>query len=256
MSPVKTISRDRLVNHLNEYLDVDRIEDAIPNGLQIEGAARISRIAYAVDASVQTARAAVRAGAGMLITHHGLFWEPKARIVGTNYKRIAPLIQNRISLYAVHLPLDCHQEVGNNVELARLLGLDLAGRFAMYKGTEIGTLALPQKPLQRASLRNIIEKKLRSPVEMLPFGPKTIRKVGIISGDAGRYAETAKNEGCDVLVTGETDHTTYHLARDAGVNVIYGGHYATETVGLKALKRYIEKNFGIAGKFVSAPTGY
>lgn len=252
----KSVSRDRLVRHLDRYLDVDSILDRSPNGLQVEGAASVSRVAYAVDASVTTVRAAVRARADMLVVHHGLFWEPRTRIVGTVHRRIAPLIRNDVSLYAAHLPLDCHPEVGNNVELARLLDLEVTGRFARYKGTELGLVARPQNPLHRDRLRNIIEQRLESPVDMLPFGPEKIRAVGVVSGDAGRFAEEAKDAGCDVLVTGETDHTTYHLARDAGINVIYGGHYATETVGLEALRRHVEEKFGITGKFIPAPTGY
>jgi dinuclear metal center YbgI/SA1388 family protein len=256
MAPKKTISRDRLVAHLDNLLDVASIDDHVPNGLQIEGASTISSIAYAVDAAVTTVKAAVRANADMLMVHHGLFWEKQTRITGNVYKRVAPLIKNNISLYGVHLPLDCHQGYGNNVELARLFDLEITGRFAVYMGTEIGTLARTQKSLHRDQLKNIIEKKLGDEAVMLPFGPEKVRKIGIISGNAAGYAEEAKRLGCSVLITGETDHVAYHMARDAGINLIYGGHYTTETVGLKALKRHIEDQFGISGKFISAPTGY
>jgi dinuclear metal center YbgI/SA1388 family protein len=252
----KTIKRDELTAYLDEYLNVAAIQDDSPNGLQVQGSARVSKLAYAVDASVTTIRAAVKAKADMLVVHHGLFWGPHQQIVGNLYKRVALLVKNDLSLYAAHLPLDCHPDVGNNVELARMFGLDVLGRFANYKGTELGTLGRPENPLQRDQLKNIIEKALGGPVDVLPFGPVKVRQVGVISGEAARFTEEATRVGCDALVTGESSHTAYHMARDAGINLFYGGHYATETVGLKALSRHLEETFGVPGRFLPAPTGY
>jgi len=191
----------------------------------------------------------------MLIVHHGLFWKGHQQIVGSLHKRVSRLIKNELSLYAAHLPLDCHPEVGNNVELVRMLGLVEAGRFAPYKGTEIGTMATTTSPLRREDLRAKVEKVLESPADLLPFGPPRVKRVGIVSGEAGRFAEEAQRIGCDALVTGESSHSAYHLARDAGINVVFGGHYATETVGLRALERQVIKEFGISCKFIPAPTG-
>jgi dinuclear metal center YbgI/SA1388 family protein len=252
----KTIGRETLAEYLDEYLDVAAIPDDSPNGLQVQGAARVSKIAYAVDASVQTIRAAVRSGAEMLVVHHGLFWGPHQQIVGTMYKRVALLVKNDVSLYAAHLPLDCHPEIGNNVELARLFGLEVQEQFAEYKGTRLGTLTRAGKPLQRNELKNIVERALGAPVDVLPFGPAHNRRIGVISGGAARFAEEAKRIGCDALVTGESSHSAYHMARDAGINLYYGGHYATETVGLKALSKHLKENFGVPGRFIPAPTGY
>jgi dinuclear metal center YbgI/SA1388 family protein len=256
MSDRKAVSRDRLVGYLDEYLEIAAIEDESPNGLQVQGSARVSKLAYAVDASVQTIQAAARSKAEMLVVHHGLFWGRHQQIVGSLYKRVALLIKNGLSLYTVHLPLDCHPEVGNNVELARLFGWDIVGRFAEFNKTPIGTLARPQAPLRRDALRKIVENALDSPADLLPFGPAEVRLIGVISGGAAKYAEEAKRRGCDALVTGESSHSAYHLARDAGINLVYGGHYTTETVGLEALSRHVKKKFGIPGRFISAPTGY
>lgn len=253
---MKTVTRDRLVDYLDEYLLVGSIQDDSPNGLQVQGGAKVGKLAFAVDASAQTIGAAAKSRADMLIVHHGLFWKGHQQIVGSLHKRLSMLIKNDLSLYAVHLPLDCHPEVGNNVELARLFGLEAAGRFALYKGTEIGTVARCAVPMKREDLRETVEKALDSPADLLPFGPPRVRRVGIVSGEAGRFAEEAQRLGCDALVTGESSHSAYHLARDAGINVVYGGHYATETVGLRALERHLKKRFGISCKFIPAPTGY
>lgn len=256
MKKSKTIGRDRLVSYLDDYLTIKDIPDSSPNGLQVQGRARVARLAFAVDASVQTIQSAARFSADMLVTHHGLFWGAHQQIVGVMHKRIASLIKADMSLYAVHLPLDCHQEVGNNVQLARLLDLKVTGRFADYHGVVIGTLAQAEKPLRRDQLIAHIEKTLGTSVDVLPFGPDHVRRVGIVSGEAAGFAEDAKRSGCDTLLTGETSHTAYHPAKEAGVNVIYGGHYATETVGLKALNQHLRDKFLISSKFISAPTGY
>jgi dinuclear metal center YbgI/SA1388 family protein len=256
MNKAKSVSRDRLVDYLDRYLDVADVEDDSANGLQVEGSARISKLAFAVDASVTTIRAAASVSADMLIVHHGLFWGKHQQIVGNLHKRVTLLVENKLSLYAAHLPLDCHQEVGNNVELARMFGLEIIGRFAAYRGTEIGTLALLPEVVHRDELKNIVETALGAPTDMLPFGPSKVRRVGVISGSASTFAEEAKRFGCDALITGESSHTAYHMARDAGINVVYAGHYVTETVGLEALARHLRKKFGIPGKFIPAPTGY
>lgn len=256
MSKNQTISRDRLVSYLNDYLAITEIPDSSPNGLQVQGNARVAKLAFAVDASLQAVQAAAKIKADMLVVHHGLFWGKHEQIVGNMYKRIAALIKADLSLYAVHLPLDCHQEVGNNVELARLLGLENLGRFADYHGVTIGTLTRSEKPLHRDDLIDNIEKVLEVKVDLLPFGPANIQRIGIISGGAARFAEEAKRSGCDALVTGETSHSAYHHAKEARINLIYGGHYATETVGLKALNQHLSSEFSIPSKFIPAPTGY
>ena len=256
MKSVNPVGRDRLVSYLNDYLSIKDIPDSSLNGLQVQGGTRVSKLAFAVDASVQTIRTAARFKADMLIVHHGLFWGAHEQIVGVMHKRIASLIKADMSLYAIHLPLDCHQEIGNNVQLAKLLGMEVTGRFADYHGVIIGTLARTEKPLRRDRLMDNIKKTLGAKVDLLPFGPGTVRRLGIISGDAATFAEDAKRSGCDTLLTGETSHTAYHMAKEAGINLICGGHYATETVGLRALDEHLRDIFSISSKFISAPTGY
>ncbi len=256
MKKMKTVSLKHLVGYLNEYLRVTAIPDKSLNGLQVEGAPRVTRVAFAVDACSKTIRAAARIEAGMLIVHHGLFWSNNERITGVMRERIGLLVKNNISLYAAHLPLDCHDEVGNNVELARILGLELGRKFADYHGVEIGFIAEADRALTRAALAGRIAKQLNCRVQRLDFGPAKIKRIGIVSGGAADFAAEAKELGCEAFVTGETSHTAYHLAREAGINVMYAGHYASETVGVKALARHLRAKMSLECKFISAPTGY
>ena len=256
MAPKKTVTLNRLTRYLNGYLSVPDIYDDSLNGLQIEGSYRISKAAFAVDACQASFRATARAGAEILIVHHGLFWGKPEPITGILKKRIATLFENGISLYAVHLPLDCHPEVGNNVQLAGLFDLAVRGKFAGYKGIEIGVLAEPPEPLDRAKLLQMIERKLNTPADLLPFGPGLIQRIGIVSGGGDFAVAEAGQCGCDTLITGETSHQVYHVAEERKINVIFAGHYATETVGLKALAAHISNRFSIECRFLAAPTGY
>jgi len=252
----KLTTRDEIVAYLDSYLRVAQIPDSSPNGLQVQGRDYVTSIAYAVDASVQTIEAAAKARADMLVVHHGLWWGRHEQIVGNLHARISALVRNDISLYAAHLPLDCHPEVGNNVELARLLGLEVECGFGEYKGVEIGVIAGAPSPVPRAEFTERLAAAVRTSPETLTFGPGKVSKVAIISGGGAMQAEPARQAGCDTLVTGETSHSAYHHARECGINLIYGGHYATETVGLKALDRHLRKRFSVGGRFLPAPTGY
>lgn len=254
--PRSKVTRDEIVAWLDEYLRIHAITDSSPNGLQVQGAATVTRVAFAVDGARQTIDTAVRSGAQMLVVHHGLWWGSHEQIVGNMHGRISALIRHDLSLYAAHLPLDCHPECGNNAELARMFEMTVAAWFGEYKGTPIGAIARPQKALNRNALLKRIESVLGTPPEVLPFGPRTIRQVGIISGGGAMFCEEARRVGCDTLITGETSHSAYHMAKEAGINLIYGGHYATETVGLRALQRRLGRRYSVTTRFIPAPTGY
>jgi dinuclear metal center YbgI/SA1388 family protein len=251
----RTVTLSVLEDYLDRYLNVDGIPDRSLNGLQVEGARRVRRAAFAVDASLSAIRAAARADAEILVVHHGLFWERNERITGFMRKRIRALLENDISLYAAHLPLDCHPEVGNNVEIARLLGLEIGEKFADYHGVEIGYLTRAKTALTRLRLARSLGKALQCRVTRLDAGPSRIRRVGIVSGGAAEFAVEAKERGCDALVTGETSHSAFHPAVEAGINVFFAGHYASETIGVKALARHLRDVFGIECGFIPTPTG-
>ena len=254
--PTTSILRNELVAHLDEYLRVAEIPDTSPNGLQVQGNDRVRKIAYAVDVGVHTIRMAEEERADLLVVHHGLWWGKHVQITGTMHARIAALITADMSLYTAHLPLDCHPRVGNNAELARLAGLRVVDTFGDYKGVRIGVIGTTSKPLRLASFATLVEKELDGPADVFAFGPQSVRRVGIVSGAGAMLAEEAARAGCDTLLTGETSHAAMHPAREAGINLVFGGHYATETVGLAALQRHVAKQFGLPGVFVNAPTGY
>jgi dinuclear metal center YbgI/SA1388 family protein len=252
----RTIRRDELVAHLDHFLRIAEIPDSSPNGLQVQGAERVTRVAFAVDVAVQTIRAAQAQRANFLVVHHGLWWGRHVPVTGTMYRRISALVRSDMSLYAAHLPLDCHPKVGNNVELARRLGLRVESTFGDYKGVRIGVIGVTSKPLRLATFATQVENELDGKADVFAFGARSVRRVAIVSGAGGMLAEAAAAAGCDTLLTGETSHAAMHPAREAGINLVFGGHYATETVGLVALQRHLEKQFGVHGVFVNAPTGY
>jgi dinuclear metal center YbgI/SA1388 family protein len=249
------MQRDELITYLDDYLGVRAMQDYGENGLQVEGAEEVARLAFAVDSCQAAIDGAVAAGAEMLIVHHGLFWGKPLRIVGPHRRRVQALLAAGCSLYAVHLPLDCHPEVGNNVQLARLLNLTVTGGLGEAFGVPIGVIATAPAGLTRQALADRMAQVLNRLPLLLPGGPETVRRVGIIAGRAAEDVRAAAAAGCDTYITGETSHTHYHDAVEYGLNVFYGGHYATETVGLKALAAHLTERFGLPGIFIDRPTG-
>ncbi len=249
------IGRDELVAYLDGYLRVAEARDYGENGLQVEGAAEVGALAFAVDASYAAIELAVRGGAQMLVVHHGLFWGKPLPIVGAHRRRVKALLDGDCSLYGVHLPLDRHPEVGNNAQLARLLDLEIAGPLGEAFGAPVGFVAEPRAPLSLDALVERFRLAVGAPLLVQPGGPAVVRKVGIISGGAAREIDAAVAAGCDTYITGETSHSEYHEAAEKGINVIYGGHYATETVGLRALAKHVDARFGLPWVFIEGPTG-
>lgn len=252
----RKVKRDKLVRYLDDYLQVKAIEDFSNNGLQVEGSSQVTRVAFAVDASMAAFAGAQAAGAQMIISHHGLFWGEPIMITGIHRQRLGILFEGDISLYAAHLPLDFHEEVGNNVTLARWLGLEAVAPFGDYKGLPAGTSGLLPEPVSLDEFVAQVERALGEPVvKVWPFGPEAVRRVAISSGGGGFLIDTAAEEKVDVFLTGEMSHRFFHAARELGVNVVYGGHYATETAGLKALADHLATRFELETVFLELPTG-
>jgi len=248
--------RDAIVAWLDETLDVDAWKDASLNGIQVEGTAEVGRVALAVDAALATFSMAGEAEADMLLVHHGLFWGDATPIVGPMKARIAVLLDLDISLYAAHLPLDAHPELGNNAVLARLLELRGVTPFGSWDGKAIGFRGALPEPTGRAGLAGRLEALLGARPEILPFGPDPIASVAVVSGDAAKLVPEAAAAGVDAFVTGESDHVAWHMAREHGVNLVFAGHYATETVGVRALGEALADRFAVETVFLDAPTGY
>jgi dinuclear metal center YbgI/SA1388 family protein len=251
------VNRDKLVEYLDEFLKVAKIEDISDNGLQVEGDKQVKKVAFAVDSCLEAFRRARAAGAQMVIAHHGLFWGKPLMIRGTHRERVALLLDGNISLYAVHLPLDIHPVVGNNVQLLRLLGLNQEkDQFGEYHGNLLGVLGRFSEPVNRDEVIRRLEKALAAPMTLLPFGPDVVTTVGVISGGAADMAIQAGEAGADLYLTGESSHSAYHQVAERGLNVVYGGHYATETLGLKALAAHLADRFGLETEFLHIPTGF
>lgn len=227
--------------------------DGAQNGLQVENRGTVARIAAAVDASLATVQMAIAAQADLLVVHHGLFWSPRQPWTGRNYQLIQLLVENNLAVYSSHLPLDLHPRLGNNVQLARALGLRQLKPFFHTKDQFLGVQTVASVPLRE--LKRRLELVVRTGPVVLAGGPATCRRIGIVTGGAGSEVKQAATEGVDTFITGEGPHWTFGLAQELGVNVLYGGHYATETFGVKALAAELSAKFGIPWEFLDHPSG-
>lgn len=247
--------RDELVRYLDRTLRIAEIPDYGPQGLQVEGTEEVTRIVFTVDAGLPCIDAALKVGAHMLIVHHGLFWGNQELIRGPFARRIRRLLQGNLNLYAAHLALDAHPDFGNNAELARLLDMTVDRWFCNVKGNDIGVICTAPAGLELAALTGAVKARLGVEPRVLAHGPSVVRRVAIVSGGAASHAAEAAALGADTFVTGETSHSHYYDALDHGMNLIFAGHYASETVGLKALGRHLNGRFGLETVFIDLPTG-
>lgn len=242
---------------LDQVLEIERISDYANNGLQVEGAQEVRKAAYAVDACQATFQAALEAGADILITHHGLFWGQAVMLTGYMATRVRTLLEGGLSLYAAHLPLDLHPELGNNVALAELAGFSVSSWFAREKGVAIGCLATHSEGLTYNELLTTLNRKLGcEPLEVCPAEklPDVIRSLGVVSGGGMKYALEAADLGADLYISGEPSHAWFHPVMERAIPTLLYGHYATETLGLQRLMAHVEQELGIPGVFVDVPT--
>lgn len=250
------VNRNELLDYLDTYLRTAEVPDypTAHNGLQVDSSREtIGRIAFAVDAAQATIDAAARLGADLLIVHHGLFWDGPQPITGRRYRRVKALMDADLAVYSVHLPLDGHPEVGNNAVLARELGIEIQGVFGDFKGEPIGVWGTLE--IRREALAARLDQVLGTRVRMVAGGPERVRTVGVITGGGGSRIDDARAAGLDAFVTGEGAHHNYFDAEEGGINLYFGGHYATEVWGLKALAAHLAEKFGIETDFIHHPTG-
>jgi dinuclear metal center YbgI/SA1388 family protein len=245
-----------LVGYLDSYLRI-REEVADPpealNGLQVANAGEVTRLAAAVDLCEATIEMAADAKADALLVHHGLFWGGLRPLVGPAYRRVAGVVSRNIAVYAAHLPLDRHPDVGNNASLARLLDVSLRGEFGSYHGAPIGVWG--ELDISRDDLAGSLAKTLGASVRLLPFGPAQVRHVGIVTGAGGSLIPQAAAAGLDTFITGEGPHWCFFDAEELKINVYFAGHYATETFGVKALAEHVSRKYSIPWVFLDHPTG-
>jgi dinuclear metal center YbgI/SA1388 family protein len=253
-----TAPLDEIVAYLDGYLRTAAIPDydGALNGLQVANSGSVVGFVAAVDASLQTIEHLVTVSppGTMLLVHHGLFWDGNRAVSGRRYRKLRPLFDHDVAVYSAHIPLDVHPDVGNNVVLARQLGIVDPVPFDMYEGVPFG--AAGPLIMSRDTLVTRLAELLAAPrVHLIAGGPETTRRVGVITGAAGSRIAAASAAAIDTFVTGEGAHHTAHDATELGLNVIYAGHYATETVGVQALAEHVAARFGLPWQFHDHPTG-
>jgi dinuclear metal center YbgI/SA1388 family protein len=239
---------------LNKTLRVGKIKDASVNGLQVMSrkSGDIRKVGFAVDACISTFEKAKKLGVDLLVVHHGIKWRPqKDRDLET--RRAAILKRSNIALYAAHLPLDLHGEYGNNIQLLRILGAQGPRKFGRYHGIKIGYTGAFKKAIKLDAAAGILNKKLHTDCRVFRFGKDRIRSIGIISGGGGSILKEAVALSLDCFLVGEIDLAVYNTAKDCGLNLLVAGHYATETVGVKALMPLVGTAFGVETVFIEDP---
>ena len=225
------------------------------NGLQVENGGTVIKLAAAVDASMATINRAIEAGANLMVVHHGLFWSETRPWTGRRHALLKRLIENDLAVYSQHLPLDGHRRLGNAAQLASGLGFNDHQPFFFRSGVSLGVQSTLATPLDRDQLALQLRVCLGSAPILLPGGPTLCHRIGICTGGAGSELAQAVAEGVDTFITGEGPHWTHALAEDLGLNVFYGGHYATETFGVKALASELAATFRLPWTFIDHPSG-
>lgn len=247
--------RSEIVGALDRYLDINSITDASLNGLQVEGGDEVHRVATAVDAAQATIDAAIESDCQLLCVHHGLFWGPQVPLIGAVGRRVHACFGAELSVYAAHLPLDAHAEVGNNVLLAQRLGATLDGTFGDIGGVEVGVLASFEEATDIGALAGRLAAAGCDEPLIWSFGGEEIRRIAVVTGRGCSVLEAAVDAGADCFVTGEPVQEAYHLARDHGIHCLFGGHYATETFGVRALGDWLVQQFDVETVWIDHPTG-
>jgi len=253
-----TFTSAKLDSFFKSFLEIDGFAgiDNSLNGIQVDNdGCEIGKIAFAVDANIETLERAAASGAGMLFVHHGLFWGTPLRLTGSHRQRVKFMIDHNICLYAVHLPLDQHRQYGNNAVLAELLELEHIEPFGEYHGRKIGYKGIFPEPTGIDQAVQKITFAGRQPLGVYPFGKKENMSCAIISGGAAREAQQAIDEGIDLYVTGEMSHNIYHECLEGKLNMIAGGHHSTEVWGPRAVMRYCAEELHIDTEFIDVPTG-
>lgn len=248
-----------IVGCLDRELTPEAFQDASHNGLQVENDGIVRKVCCGVDASMAFFEAAAREGADLLICHHGISWGSSlCRITELNYSRVKFLLEHNMALYASHLPLDAHRVYGNNACIANALGLRNVQPFGDYKGQSIGFAGRLAKSVSTTSfvkrVQGIMERE--DALQVMAFGADTVKTVAVVSGGAADMVAEAGRKGIDVLVTGEPDLSAYSVAQEYGVHVVFGGHYATETFGVRALGQLVERQFDVESSFIQMHVPY
>ncbi len=253
-----TMILSKLDDYLRELLHLEDYArmDASLNGIQVGDRDReVKKVAVAVDAAQATIDRAAEWGADLLFVHHGFFWGSPLAVTGSHYTRVKKLIDANIALYAVHLPLDAHAPLGNNAQMANHIGLQDQEPFGAYKGVPIGWSGTLPQPASMQEIARALFSSASEPLGMLPMGKGENKTVAIVSGGAPESAREAIACGIDLFITGDASHVIYHDCMEAGINVMFGGHYNTEIWGVRAVGRHLAEQLGLEYTFIDLPTG-
>ena len=241
-----------ITTHLDRLLRIGEIKDYpnALNGLQVANDGNVTKIAAAVDACEAVITEAVESGADLLIVHHGLFWSGLEPVTGAAYRKLALCLKNNLAIYSAHLPLDEHSQYGNNALLCDALGLPAERHPFLTSGFAADFV------IERAELVERLTAAVGGGrVHIAPGGPAETKRIGVLSGGAGGAIAKAASEGVDTFITGEGPHWSYTAAEELGVNLLYAGHYATETFGVKALSAHLRSVYTLPWHFIDHPTG-
>lgn len=244
---------------LTDYLDRELKLGEIPdypgamNGLQIENHGKVEKIGAAVDASLPVFEKAIAEDVDLLLVHHGMFWQGAQALTGPFYKKIKLALDAGMALYSAHIPLDVHPVWGNNKQLADAIGMNEVQKFFDWKGIQLGLCQ--EMSMSLTDLACLVEGAVSGKVHLCHGGGDAAGKVGVITGGAGSEVEAIASCGIDTFITGEGPHWSFSMAEELGINVIYGGHYATEVFGVRALSGHLKTHFGVDVCFLHHPTG-
>lgn len=240
---------------LSEVLRLEDYEDLSLNGLQVGDADKnVKKAAFSVDACQASVDAAVSEGADVLVVHHGLFWGKPIAVTGNHYNRVKTMLDNNLALFACHLPLDAHPVLGNNAQMAQVLGLDDVSEFCMYHGKNIGFKGILSNELTTDEIISRLGIRKDNTNVIINGGKALNKTVGIVSGSAASDVFQAMEENLDVFITGESSHAVYHDCMERKINMLCLGHYETEVFGIKALMSYVERVMNIETVFIDIPT--
>ncbi|MFT7471415.1 MAG: dinuclear metal center YbgI/SA1388 family protein [Kiritimatiellia bacterium] len=245
------VSLKELELELKQVLRPEQFKDYCPNGLQVEGRKEISKLVTGVTACQELITAAVEAGADALLVHHGYFWRGEDQsISGIKKTRIEALLKHDLSLFAYHLPLDVHREFGNNVQLAKVLGIEIDGELGKQNNHPIGLVGTTSEDTNFESLKALIADKLDRQPLAIEGNSRPIRSIAWCTGAAQNYIELAVAAGVDAYITGEVSEPTVHIARESGIHFFSAGHHATERYGVQAIGGHLASKFGIDHQFI------
>lgn len=239
-----------IVSYVDQRLKIDEIKDfpGASNGLQVANKGVVKKIGAAVDANLSSFQEAARREVDFLVVHHGLFWEAEAPLVGARYQKWALLFEHDIAIYSSHLPLDCHPDLGNNVQLLKQIGLSPKETFGNYQGRDIGCIA--EFVGSRHQLRSQLEGLFPKGIKAIEYGSTEPNRVAVLTGSGQSVIKLLKPAGVDTLITGELKQQAFSTAQDEELNLYICGHYATETFGVRALAQELAEAFSLPWEFI------